>query len=158
MQFQFDNRGGIRRIYAIPKEDFLSIDSTRSLGNVKIRLGREDRIVELPYYAGQNYSFTEEHSLTENGDRYAVNISGVIPSQLLDTNTTENLRRGEWLVLHQDTRGIVRLSGTQLVPLRFSSKRATGADAKELNGDAFSFTATEAESSPECSLEGIIGT
>ena len=157
MQLNFDNRGGIKRIYAIPNEDTLRIDNNRSLGTATIQLSRTDQIVELPYYAGQNYSFSEEHTLTEQGDRYAVNISGVIPSQLMDTATTEKLRRGEWLVLHQDTRGRVRLSGTQLIPLRFSSTSSTGADFPELNGEAFSFSATVAESSPECSLDGIIG-
>lgn len=157
MQFDFDNRGGIRRIYALPNEDVLSIDNSRGLGIVSVQMGSTDRIVELPCYAGQNYSFSEEHTLKEQGDRYAVAISGVIPSQLIDAGTTEKLRRGEWLVLHQDTRGRIRLSGTKLIPLRFSSTSSTGADFPELNGEAFSFSATEAESSPECSLDGIIG-
>lgn len=158
MRFKFDNRGGIIRIYAIPKEDILNIDDSQSLGKVTILLGRSDRIVEIPCYAGQNFGFSEQHSLTEQGDRYAVNISGVVPSQLMDINTTETLRHGEWLVLHQDRRGIVRLSGTLLIPLRFSSTSNTGVDLPELNGETFSFAATEAESSPECSLEGLIGT
>lgn len=150
MKLDFDNRGGIRRMYAIPVKDILRIRSNWSLDNVTPELKRRDRIVELPFYAGQTYNFREEHAVTEDGDRYAISITGIIPSHLVDEWTIDVLRHDEWLVLHQDTRGRIRLSGTQLIPLRFSSVSDTGSAANELNGETFTFSAIEAEASPEC--------
>lgn len=155
MQLNFDNRGGIRRMYAIPARDILRIRNNWSLGNVTPELKRRDRIVELPFYAGQTYSFREEHTLTEDGDRYTISITGIMPSHLVDEWTLDVLRHDEWLVLHQDTRGRIRLSGTQLIPLRFSSVSDTGTAANELNGETFTFSATEAEASPECYIADI---
>lgn len=155
MQFDFDNRGGIRRVYAIPAVNILRIRNNWEFGNITPELNSRENIIELPHYAGQTYSFTEEHTITEHGNRYAVTIEGIIPSHLVQANIIEDLRHGEWLVLHQDTRGRLRLSGTQQIPLRFSSTSNTGKAHQELNGEAFSFTAIEAESSPECYISDI---
>lgn len=150
MQLNFDNRGGIRRMYAIPAEDILRIRNNWSLGNVTPELKSRSRIVEIPFYAGQKYNFREEHTITEDGDRYKINITGLMPSQFVDARTIDILRHGEWLVLHQDTRGRIRLSGSKQIPLRFFSVSDTGSAPNELNGETFTFDATENETSPEC--------
>lgn len=155
MQLSFDNRGGIRRVYAIPAGDILRIRHNWEYGTVTPELRRRDGIIELPFYAGQTYNFREEHSLKDNGDCYAVSLAGIVPSHLVSTATIETLRHGEWLLLHQDTRGRIRLSGTVQIPLRFSSTSDTGSSPAELNGETFSFSATESESSPECYIADI---
>jgi hypothetical protein len=154
MQLDFDNRGGIRRMYAIPTRDILRISKKWSLDKVTPELKRRDRIIELPF-SEQTYNFREEHSVTEDGDRYAVSISGTIPSQLVDEWTLYELRCDEWIVLHQDARGRIRLSGTKLIPLRFSSVSDTGTAPNELNGETFNFSAIESEASPDCHIEDI---
>ena len=80
-------------------------------------------------------------------------IKGVIPSHLIEDIDINTLRRGEWLVIHQDARGITRMTGTKLIPLRFSSTSDTGTELSNLNGEQFVFSAIEAEPSPECDIE-----
>ena len=142
-------------MYAIPARDILRIRNNWSLGNITPELKRRDRIVELPFYAGDTYNFREEHSVTEDGDRYAICITGIMPSKYVDAGTIETLRQGEWLVLHQDSIGRIRLSGTQLVPLRFSSISDSGTCPADINGESFTFAATESEPSAECYIADI---
>lgn len=155
MIFDFDTRGGIRRVYAIPVKNILRIRNNWTNHTVTPELLNRDGIVEIPSYAGQNYSFREEHSITDQGDRYNVAITGVIPSNLISHDDIQTLRHGEWLVLHQDTRGSIRMSGTQLVPLRFTSITDKGSSHAELNGESFTFSAIESQPSPECYIADI---
>lgn len=153
MRLNFDNRGGICHVYAIPAECVSNIRNNWNRKTVTPELDDNEGIIKLPYYAGQNYSFTEQHSLNEQGDRYTVEIKGVIPSHLIEDIDINTLRRGEWLVIHQDARGITRMTGTKLIPLRFSSTSDTGTELSNLNGEQFVFSAIEAEPSPECDIE-----
>lgn len=155
MRLDFDNRGGICHVYAIPIECVSNIKKNWNNKTVTPELSNNEGIIRLPYYAGQNYSFTEQHSLNEQGDRYAVEIKGVIPSQLIEDVDINTLRRGEWLVVHEDARGKIRLSGTKLIPLRFSSTSSSGTEPSNLNGEEFAFSAIEAETSPECHIENL---
>lgn len=155
MQLNFDNRGGITRLYAIPTEDILRIRNNWGFGSVTPELNRRDRIIELPYYIGLGYQFNEEQTLTDNGHRYAVDINGIVPAHLMRADDIETLRHGMWMVLHQDARGRIRLSGTIQIPLVFTSKSGSGASAKELNGDTFSFSAIEENASPDCYIPDI---
>jgi len=155
MQLNFDNRGGISRIYAIPAKDVLRIRNNWVFGNVTPELIRRDGIIELPIYAGQTYNFREEHSIAKHGNRYDISITGIIPSQYASEDMIETLRNGEWIVLHQDACGRIRLSGTQVIPLRYSSTCDTGSNHAELNGESFSFSATEAMASPKCYVADI---
>lgn len=150
MQLEFDTRGGIRRVYAIPVHDILRIRHNWAAGNVTPELIRRDGVIELPSYAGQDYSFTEESAVTEQGNQFNVSIKGRIPAHLACPKTIQMLRSGEWLVLHQDARGRIRLSGTALIPLRFTSISDSGQQHSELNGESFTFSAIESETSPEC--------
>ena len=155
MRLNFDNRGGLCHVFAIPAECVSNIRNNWNRKTVTPELISNSGIIKLPYYAGQNYSFTEQHSLNEQGDLYAVEIKGIIPSQLIEDIDINTLQRGEWLVIHQDARGIIRLSGTKLIPLRFSSTRDTGTELSNPNGEEFVFSATEAEPSPECDFENF---
>ena len=155
MQLNFDNRGGIRRVYAIPVTDILRIRHNWTSRTVTPELRRRDGIVELPTYAGQDYAFTEERVLTDHGTRDNVSLKGRIPARLIQPSTIQKLSDGEWLVLHQDTCGRIRLSGTALVPLRFVSTSDSGQTAPELNGETFTFSAVESITSPECYIADI---
>ena len=155
MKLNFDTRGGIRRVYAIPAKDILRIRNNWANHTVTPELINRDGIVEIPSYAGQNYSFKEEHSITDHGDRYNVAITGVIPANLISNEDIQTLRLGEWFVLHQDTRGCIRMSGTPLVPLRFTSITDKGASHGELNGESFTFSAIESQPSLECDIADI---
>lgn len=126
------------------------------MNNVTPELSSRDGIIELPYYAGHHYAFTENHTLTEQGDRYDVSIQGMIPRQLTSEDVMQTLRKGEWIVLHEDARGVIRISGTQLIPLRYSSQQDTGDSPEVLNGETFKFSAIESEPSPECYIADFL--
>lgn len=155
MQLNFDNRGGISRLYAIPSADVIDINTFTSHDIATATLSRSSGIIEIPFYPGHSYNFHERHTITEQGDIYNVNISGIIPSQLVNDNMIDTLRHGEWLVAHKDRRGFTRLSGTKLVPLRFTCASTSGSEHAELNGQEFEFTAKEENSSPVCKINVV---
>ena len=156
MQLNFENRGGIRRLYAIPVADILRIRRNWGTKTVTPELRRRDRVIALPAYAGQSYSFKEEKNHVDQGVRYSCSISGVIPAHLIKPEESVVLSYGEWIVLHQDARGRIRMSGTIDIPLQYDSTSDTGSSSVDLNGESFTFSAVEEHESYECYIADIL--
>ncbi len=147
IQFDFDNVGGITRVYAIPTTSFLRLrkDYINEMQYLEVR--QREGIINIPVYADTSFTFNETQSQEDGGDLWTVEIAGLIPKRYrLNEKSVRTLERGEWLVLFQDNNGDAVLAGTIEVPLRFSSARTTGTET-EINGNRFTFTGKEAEPS-----------
>jgi hypothetical protein len=156
LDFDFDNIGGISAVYAIPVTSLLRIRHDRVTGKYHPEFTNRDAIVRIPIYADDTYQFEEQQSHDDGGELYAVSLSGVIP-KMSDVNAAviRVLENGEWYVLHQDRNGCVILSGSSSVPLRFLSARSTGKSVEELNGNSFTFSASEPDASLIVEIDDI---
>lgn len=147
IQFDFDNVGGITRVYAIPVTSFLRLRKDYINEKQYLEVRRRTDIVAIPVYADSSFSFNETQSQEEGGDLWTVEITGLIPKRSrLNEITVRILERGEWLVLLQDCNGDIVLAGTTEMPLRFSSARTTGTET-EINGNRFTFAGVEPDPS-----------
>lgn len=156
MNLEFDNRGGVCRMYAVPASSLLRV--RLNYGNditYTPEFDNREEIIEIPYYADHNYSFNEVESWSSFGESYSVEITGTIPSNLILSKNVEKLRRGNWLVLHKDRRGRIRMSGTADVPLRCEITTSSGTATTDLNGEAFKFQGVEAVPSLVCKYVNI---
>ena len=151
MKLQFDNRGGIAYMYALPPECLNRIrrnfgdDDTFSPEFVK-----SEKMIKVPCYAGSSHKFVEKKTLGEDGESYSLEISGVVPAHLMARNELKKLSKGRWLVVFQDKMGEIRMSGTKEIPLYFDYNDETGGQVTELNGYKFSFVAKQAKPSLVC--------
>lgn len=142
IDFNFDNVGGVTSIYAFPPQAVQSIILQPSSGKAQLTLNANANIIQLPVYAPTSTSWTEEHTVDDAGDTYAVAITGFIPRHE-NTQVVNELTRGKWMVVHQDANGDILLSGTVEVPLTFTSSKTTGTDGSTRNGTSFTFAANE---------------
>ena len=142
IDFDFDNVGGISSIYAFPPQDVQSVLLQPSKGTAKLTFNEDANIIQLPVYAPNSTSWSEDHTVGDAGDMYAVAISGFIPRHA-SSQLVNELSRGKWMVVHQDANGDIVLSGTTEVPLTFTSGKTTGTDGSTRNGTAFTFAANE---------------
>ncbi|MEG1861013.1 MAG: hypothetical protein RR206_04910 [Bacteroidaceae bacterium] len=153
-KFDFDNVGGLARIFAIPTNSLLRIRRDYVRNKRYLEVKNRKQIVDVAIYADSSFSFSEEQTYEDGGLLYNVEISGVIPKIGAANDTViRTLERGEWLVLHQDRNGTVQLSGTLEVPLRFASSKTSGDTADSLSGYAFKFTASEPDGSMIITLD-----
>ena len=156
INFDFDNLGGLSKIYAIPPSSFVRIrtdydDNTRSL-----ELRRRDGIIEIPLYCDDSFLFSEELLDNDAGDGYSVSIEGVIPKHsLMNSRDIEILERGSWYILSEDSNGTVRLSGDENVLMKFITKKSTGKKPGSRNGISFSVSCVQQDSSVLLTVEDI---
>ena len=136
IKFNFDIVGGIAHVYAIEPANVRSINTHPITGYSRIAIVANANIIELPVYAPTATSFQENHSISKGVDIYDVSISVEIPRQN-DPIILEELRKGEWLVIHQDANGDIWMSGTKDIPLRFSTSHMTDNDVN-INSGTFS--------------------
>jgi len=145
IEFNFDNVGGMSRLYLIEAADVLRVDTNVANRCVRPVLDDFARVYNIEVYGGDDFQFTEDMTLEEGGLAYAVSISGFIP-RMDNLVTVAELERGEWIAVHRDANGTVLMSGTREVPLHFISSKNTGTPSTR-NGTAFRLQATEAMSS-----------
>ena len=147
IKFDYDNRPGISRVYAIPVASFLRLRKNYINNTTMLEVQNRDAIIDIPVNS-QTFLFTEDQTLEEAGETYNVIIQGCIPkiSAANDINI-RTLERGEWLVLHQDNNGVIHLSGTKDVPLHFATSKTSGTVAGDVNGNTFNFHAITPEPS-----------
>lgn len=139
--FDFDNIGGLGRLFAIPRASFIRIREDYVNGLHYLECRKRELIIDLPMYADDSFSFDENQAFENAGDGYDITISGVIPKlSAADATVIETLERGQWMVLCQDRNGVVRLCGDENVLLKFISKKGTGAAAVDRNGISFTFS------------------
>lgn len=156
ISFNIDNVGGVAEIYAFPPADLLRLRHDYATGADSVELLTRENIVAIPVYPGRAFHFSEEKSLDDGGCCWSVSIEGVIPG--IDNEHDELvgiLERGEWLVLSMDNNGTARLSGTQEVPLQFSSTRSSGEEYAGLAGTEFSFQGVEPEPSAVIDIDEL---
>ena len=143
LNFDYDNLGGVIRLFAIPAVSFLRIREDYVSGLKYPELRKRELIIDIPVYADDSFSIDEEHKLTNQGDTYDTAVSGIIPKMCrVNATTLEILERGEWMVLTQDSNGEVRLTGSPENLLKFTCKKSTGKTKAARNGIEFSFAAT----------------
>lgn len=133
MQFSRDNVPGMSRVVAIPSADFLRTVYNYLTDQNTVEVTSLDNIVAFDVFDNNTFKFDEKQSLTEIGNVYDVNVTGVIPTQSASPDIIKTLENNTWLVVIVDSNGDCRLVGTQLVPLRFASNRTTSG----INGNAF---------------------
>ena len=143
--FDFDNVGGMSRLYLIDVAGISRVDTNVTDGRVRPVITLGTRVYKIEVYGGNDFQFSEVMSIEDGGNTFAVNISGFIPKMdnLVDMDILE---RGEWVAVHQDANGNILLTGTRQVPLRFVTNKNTGT-ASTRNATAFSLQATEPEPS-----------
>lgn len=141
IDFDFDNVGGISRMYAIDVRGVHALTPNVLTGRYRLSLHRDAAVIEIPVYAPDSTSFSERQQLDDAGDVFHVSISGFIPRQN-GAGLVQALERGSWLVIHQDANGDILLSGSVDVPLVFTSDKSSGGDGG-LNGNSFTFSAVE---------------
>ncbi len=141
IDFDFDNVGGISRMYAIAAADVRRITPNAQGGHSRLSLHQGATPVEIPVYSPAATSFRETQTEEDGGSVYEVTISGLIP-KIRYIEVVSQLEKGDWLVVHQDANGNILLSGTTDIPLMFSSSKSTGG-SDSVNGNNFTFTAKE---------------
>ena len=149
ISFNPDNIGGVALIFAIPVSAFIRVKKDYVSGLSYVSVSSKDDIIQIPVINDSSFSFIESQSLESGGDMYAVKISGVIPRIDISDDIRRELERGEWMVMHADANGSFRISGSEDVPLIFSSSRSTGGSPSSLNGNSFSFSGNEPDPSEE---------
>lgn len=139
--FNFDNVGGMARLYLIEAAGMQRVDTNVSDGTVRPVLASGTLVYYIDVYGGDAFQFTEEMTLEDGGECYAVSITGFIPrmDNLIDV---AELEQGEWIAVHQDANGTILMSGTKEVPLRFVTTKNTG-NASVRNATGFKLQATE---------------
>lgn len=141
IKFEFDNIGGIQNVYAIPADVFIGININYSTLLRTLSLTGTDRVVKIPVYADESFSFDEPHGRDEHGDYWQPSLSGIIPAASANNaGLIEQLERGEWIVVHVDQNGVRRISGDEDTPLTFESNATTGRMYTDINGCSFTFT------------------
>lgn len=138
LEFDFDNVGGITRLYAVQTSALRRLDTNPLTGLSRLSLYPDAEVVEIPVY--NNVLFSEVQSEEDGGSVFAVQITGFIPRQE-NVLLISTLERSDWLVVHQDANGDILLSGTTDIPLMFASNKTTGSDG-ERNGNNFTFSAS----------------
>lgn len=145
ISFNFDNVGGMSRLYLIDVAGLIRIDTNVSDGRVLPVLASGACVYNIEVYGGDAFHFSEQMGLEDGGETFAVSISGFIP-KMDNLVTVAELERGEWIAVHQDANGTILMSGTREIPLRFITNKNTGA-ASSRNATGFTLQATEPSAS-----------
>jgi hypothetical protein len=141
ISFDFDNVGGISRLYAIPPSSFVRIrrDYVNSITYLECR--DYASIIEIPIYTDNTFSFNENQTFDAPGDGYSIEISGIVPKMMpVNSSDIGLLERGEWYVLCEDRNGNVKFAGDEDVRLKFISKKSSGAAFIDHNQISFTFS------------------
>ena len=145
ISFNFDNVGGMSRLYLIDVGGLARVDTNLTDGRVRPVLASGARVYNIEVYGGEDFQFTEQMALEDEGETFNVSIIGFIP-RMDNLVTVAELECGEWIAVHEDANGTVLMSGTREVPLRFVTSKSTGTPATR-NATAFTLQATEPEPS-----------
>lgn len=148
IDFDFENVGGLHECYAIPAAAFKGtrVNLINNTHQLKTMLSNTE-IIAIPMYADDTFSFSEDDDEEDGNKFWNPVIEGVIPKFGLNQDTIEKLARGEWIVLHEDNNGTVRLSGTEEIPLRCKTSPTTGRAISERSDTVFTFSASEQQPS-----------
>lgn len=142
IEFNFDNVGGMSRLYLIEAAGVLRVETNVANRCVRPVLDDYACVYNIEVYGGDAFQFTEDLTLNDGCEAFAVSISGFIP-RMDNLVTVAELEQGEWIAVHRDANGTVLMSGTREVPLHFVTSKNTGTLSKR-NATAFRLQATEA--------------
>ena len=137
IDFNFDNVGGMSRLYLIGREDVGQVAWNHQRGIARISLRDRSAVYGIDTDNG-DFSFSEKLTEDDAGPRYDVVLSGFIP-RLDSVPDITVLERGEWLAVHVDGNGCILLSGTKEVPLGFHGEKTVS----PRNGIAFELKGQE---------------
>lgn len=152
----YDNRGSLAYILAIPTFCLIRIRHDYTTGNDVPEFSDVDNMIRIPVIPGEQYQFKESSELSTGGNLFSVNITGVIhASNKADDKRIQELLKGEWLVLHIDTLGFCRLSGSVDVPLRFSIQNDTNNTLSSSGKLSFTFTSKQDKPSLICPAQTL---
>ena len=135
-----DNLGGLLHLYAIPPTSFLRIRKDY-VNNLKyLELKQRNDVIDIPIFANDTYIYTEEKSTGDAGDYWTITIEGVIPRLSQENQPViEELERGLWYVVTQDSNGEIHFCGQEDALLLFTNSKTSGQSASSRNGTSFSF-------------------
>lgn len=142
IEFNFDNVGGMSRLYLIEAKGLVRMETNVANRCVRPVLDDYACVYNIEVYGGDAFQFSEEMTQEDGGEAFAVGISGFIP-RMDNLVTVAELERGEWIAVHEDANGTVLMSGTREVPLHFVTSKSTGTPSAR-NATAFRLQATEA--------------
>lgn len=143
-----DNLGGLLHLYAIPPASFHRIrrDYVNDLNYLE--LVQRDDVIDIPIFANDTYIYTEEKSTGDVGDYWSITIEGVIPRLSQENQPViEELERGLWYVVAQDSNGEIHFCGQEDALLLFTNSKTSGQSASSRNGTSFSFACIQDASS-----------
>lgn len=109
-----DNLGGLLHLYAIPPTSFHRIRKDYVNNLNFLELVRRDDVIDIPVLSNDTYIYNEEKNTGDVGDYWNITIEGVIPRLSLDNHSViEELERGLWYVVAQDSNGEVHFCGQE---------------------------------------------
>lgn len=147
-----DQRGGIAYLYAIPLSSFLRYRHDYLTGLDHPELQQRNNIIQIPVCNDTQWS--EEEKMTSGGHLYTIKITGTLKKGgRIGPHLLRELECGSWMVLHIDTLGICRMSGTEEVPLRFERTGQTGSSPSGQNQLSFTFSGSQPSPSVVCSVD-----
>ena len=147
LNFDYDNMPGVSLMYAVPTTSFYQCLQNPMTGDCTLTLVNPDDIIEIPIYIGDSFKHEEVQQFEDGGDCWDVTVSGIIPKRCqINESIIHRLERGEWITVTRDANGIILLSGTVDVPLKFVHSRTTGTSG-DMNGSKFTFQSRQSEPS-----------
>lgn len=147
-----DQRGSIADLYAIPLTSFLRFRHDYLTGLDHPEFRQRSGIIRIPVNEGAEWS--EEEKMTTAGHLYTIKISGSLKKgDRLGWHLIRELECGTWLVLHVDTLGVCRISGTADVPMRFETTSGSGSSFSSKNSMSYTFSCAQAIPSVICSVD-----
>lgn len=137
------NVGGVAKAYAVPVDEFVGINVNRLTGKFTVSIEEGGNLIELAVPEGA-ISFRETGSEGDNGKMYDVAIDVDVPNNNKDNDSIiDTLVNGQWLLIFQDSNGIVRLAGTKSIPLSCIEDNTTGRNHEEYSKNTLNFHAVE---------------
>lgn len=147
-----DQRGGLSYLYVIPLTSFLRYRHDYLTGLDYPEFTRRTDIIQLPVSEGTEWS--EEEKITSGGHLYSIKISGTLKkSDRIGPHILRELECGSWMVLHIDSLGVCRMSGSEEVPMCFELTSKSGSAPSSSNIRSFTFSCSQATPSVICSVD-----
>lgn len=146
INYDFDNLGGLLKLYAIPPSSFVRVIQEYASQQNRLELRNREDIMEIPVYADSTYSYSEDKEVNDAGDCWNVSIEGVIPKTCSGNHRMlETLERELWYVLAVDGNGEAHWCGQEDALLIFNTHKSSGKSAADRNGTTFTFSCIQDE-------------
>lgn len=127
------NIGGLSLIYEIPESCIKSLEHDYLTGKNMLHLKRIENVLEI-YFTPETGGFEEEKTKSNQGDKYAIKITGTIPKDdEANSMLIAYLNHGYHHYLFQDNNGQIRFKKN----LSFKQMINTGTEISTINSIKF---------------------